>query len=127
MKTRAFPYLLPFCVFFLFGCGPTASHSPTDAITFDTANRLDDFDFAASGDGGQSNWSIIDNDAGRGLAQIDPEPNENRLAFALYHPLSARDVNVSTRFMTNSSEVDRAAGVCHREGGDHGYDQDAGS
>jgi len=52
MKTRVFPYLLPFCVFFLFGCGPTASRGPTDAITFDTAKRLDDFDFASS-DGGR--------------------------------------------------------------------------
>jgi hypothetical protein len=111
VKTRAFPYLLPFCVFFLFGCGPTASHSPTDAITFDTANRLDDFEFAASGDGRPSKWSIIDNDAGCGLAQIDPEPNENRLAFALYRPLSARDVNVSTRFMTISGKIDQAAGL----------------
>ena len=110
MRTPVFPWLLPFCML-LFACGPTASRGPTDAITFDTANRLDDFDFAASGDGGQSKWSIIDNDAGCGLAQIDPEPNENRLAFALYRPLSARDVNVSTRFMTISGKTDQAAGL----------------
>jgi hypothetical protein len=83
-KTR---YLLPFCVFFLFGCGPTASRSPTDVITFDTAKLLDDFDLAASGDGGPSKWLVIDNYAGRGLAPIDPDPNESRLAFALYPPL----------------------------------------
>ena len=82
MKTRVFPYLLPFCVFFLFACGPTASRSPGDTITFDTAKRLDDFDFAASGDGRAGEWLVIDNDAGRGLAQIDTEPAENRLPFA---------------------------------------------
>jgi hypothetical protein len=111
VKTRAFPYLLPFCVFFLFGCGPTASRSPTDTITFDTAKQLDDFDFAASGDGRPSEWLVIDNDAGRGLTQIDTERVENRLPFAIYRPFSARDVYVSTRFMTISGKIDQAAGV----------------
>ena len=111
MKTRAFPYLLPFCVLFLFGCGPTASRSPTDAITFGTEKRLDDFDFAASGDGRPSKWLVIDNDAGRGLAQIDPEPIENRLAFAVYRPLPLRDVYISTRFMTIAGKIDQTAGV----------------
>ena len=45
------------------------------------------------------------------MAQIASDPNENRLAFALYRPLAGRDVYVSTRFMTNSSKIDRAAGV----------------
>jgi hypothetical protein len=110
VKTRDFPYLLPFCML-LFACGPTASRSPADAITFDTAKRLDDFDFAAAGTGRPSKWLVIDNDAGRGLAQIDPEPNENRLAFALYRPLSGHDVYVSTRFMTISGMIGQAAGV----------------
>ena len=69
MKTRVFPYLLPFCVVFVFACGPTASPSPADAIPFDTATRLEDLDFAASGDGRPGEWLVIDNDAGRGLAQ----------------------------------------------------------
>ncbi len=100
MKTRVFPYLLPFCVVFLFACGPTASPSPADAIPFDTATPLDDFDFAASGDGRPGEWLVVDNDAGRGLAQIDAEPAENRLPFAIYRPFTGRDVDVSTRFMT---------------------------
>ena len=111
MKTRVFPYLLPFCVFFLFACGPTASRSPGDTITFDTAKRLDDFDFAASGDSRPGEWLVIDNDAGRGLVQIDPDPTENRLPFAIYRPFSGRDVYVSTRFITISGQIDQAAGV----------------
>ncbi|HTF77412.1 MAG TPA: hypothetical protein VK620_24385 [Bradyrhizobium sp.] len=83
MKMRVFPYLLPFCVVFVFACGPTASPSPADAIPFDTATRLEDLDFAASGDGRPGEWLVIDNDAGRGLAQIDTEPVENRLPFAI--------------------------------------------
>jgi len=100
VKTRVFPYLPPFCVVFVFACGPTASPSPADAIPFDTATRLDDFDFAASGDGRPGEWLVVDNDAGRGLAQIDAEPAENRLPFAIYRPFTGRDVDVSTRFMT---------------------------
>jgi hypothetical protein len=109
VKTRAFPYLLPFCVFFLIAGDAPASRSPTDTITFDTAKQLDDFDFAASGR--PSKWLVIDNDVGRGLAQIDTGPDENRLPLAVYSPFSARDVYVSTRFMTISGKIDQAAGV----------------
>jgi hypothetical protein len=111
VKTRVFPYLLPLCVLLLAACDATASRSPADAITFDTAERLDDFDFAASGQGRPGEWLVIDNDAGRGLAQIDAEPTENRLPLAIYRPFSARDVFVSTRFMAISGNIDQAAGI----------------
>ena len=111
MKTRVFRYLLPSCVLLLFACGPTASRGPADAITFDTEKRLDAFDFAASGDGRPGEWLVIDNDAGRGLAQINTEPAENRVPLAIYRPFSGRDVYVSTRFMTISGEVHQAAGL----------------
>jgi hypothetical protein len=112
VKTPVFPYLLPLCAFFLFACGPTtASRNPTDAITFDTAKQLDDFDFSASGDGGPGEWLVIDNDAGRGLAQIETESAETRLLSAIYRPFSARDVYVSTRFMTISGKIDQTAGL----------------
>jgi hypothetical protein len=111
VKTRHFPCLLPICML-LFACGPTASRSSADAVTFDTAERLDDFDFGASGDGGPGKWSIIDNDAGRGLARTGPEPNN--LAFALYRPFSGRDVYVSTRLLTVSGKTDQAAGLVVR-------------
>jgi hypothetical protein len=112
VKTPVFPYLLPLCAVFLFACGPTtASRSPAGAITFDAAKRLDDFDFAALGDGGPGEWLVIDNDAGRGLAQIETVSGGNRLAFAIYRPFSARDVYVSTRFMTISGKIDQTAGL----------------
>jgi hypothetical protein len=112
VKTPVFPYLLPLCVLFLFACGPTtASRSPADAITFGTAKPLDDFDFIASDDGRPGEWSVIDNDAGRGLAQIYTGSPENRLPFAIYRPFSARDVYVSTRFMTISGKIDQTAGL----------------
>jgi hypothetical protein len=115
VKTPVFPYLLPLCAFFLFACGPTtASRSTGDAITFDTAKRLDDFDFTASGDGRRGEWLVVDNDAGRGLMQIDTEPAENRLLFATYRSFSGHDVHVSTRFMTISGKFDQGAGIVVR-------------
>jgi hypothetical protein len=113
VKLRALPYL-SLCVFFLIACDAPASRAPVDAVTFDSAKRLNDFDFAASGDGGPGEWLVVDNDAGRGLAQIDAEPAENRLPFAIYRPFSARDVYVSTRFMAISGKIDQAAGVLLR-------------
>ena len=111
---RVFPYLLPFCVFFLFACGPMASRGPADAIRFDTARQLDDFDFAASNAGRPGEWSVIDNDAGRGLAQTDTEPNENRRSFGVYRRFFGHDVYVSTRFIIISGNIDQAAGVVVR-------------
>jgi hypothetical protein len=112
VKTRAFPYLPSFCVLFLFACGPSESRGPAaDTIRFDTAKPLDDFDFAASGGGRPGEWSVIDNDAGRGLAQIDSEPAGNRVLFAIHRQSCARDVHVSTRFMAISGKTDQAAGV----------------
>lgn len=113
MKARAFLYSLPFCVV-LFACSPTASRGPADAITFDAAQRLDDFDFSASGAGGPGEWLVIDNDAGRGLAQTDTEPNENRRSFAIYRRFFGHDVFVSTRFTSISGNIDQAAGVVVR-------------
>ncbi|MDB5091866.1 MAG: hypothetical protein JWR09_5860 [Mucilaginibacter sp.] len=110
MKARIFQYL-PLCVFLLAACGPTASRSPADAITFDTLKRLDDFEFATAGDGKPGQWSIIENDAGRVLAQTDTDPSDNRFPLAIYRPFSARDVYVSIRFMTISGETGQAAGV----------------
>jgi len=111
VKPRVLRYLLPLCVCFLTACDPTASHSSPDVITFDTAKRLDDFDFASSGEGRTGEWLVIDNDTGRALAQINTEPDENRLSFAIYRPFSGRDVYVSTRFMAISGTVDQSAGV----------------
>ncbi|MGY4432872.1 hypothetical protein ACVWWO_005349 [Bradyrhizobium sp. F1.13.1] len=112
MRARSFACLLPICVL-LFACGPTASRSSADAVTFDTAERLADFDLGASGDGRPSEWSIVANGAGRGLARTGPEPSGNPPAFAFYRPFTGRDVYVSTRFLRNGKN-DQAAGLVVR-------------
>jgi hypothetical protein len=97
VKIRILPYLLPLCVWLLTACDSTASRSPPDAIAFDTAKRLDDFDFASPGDGRAGEWSVIENDAGRALAQINAEPGENRLSFChLPALLGTRRLRVDT-------------------------------
>jgi hypothetical protein len=110
VMARAFQYL-PLCVFLLAACGPTASRSPADAITFDTSKGLVDFEFATAGDGKAGEWSIIENDAGRVLAQMVADPTDNRFAFAIYRPFLGRDAYVSIRYMTISGETDQGAGV----------------
>jgi hypothetical protein len=102
---------LTLCVFLLAACGPTASRSPANAITFDTLTGLRDFEFATAGDGEAGEWSIIENDAGRVLAQTVADPTDNRFAFAIYRPFLGRDAFVSIRFMTIAGETDRGAGV----------------
>jgi hypothetical protein len=109
VKTRVFQCLLTLCACFFAACDATALRSPADAITFDTTKRLDDFDFAASDDGRPGQWSVVDNDAGRGLAQIDGGPTETRISSAIYRPYSGHDV--STRFITISGKIDQAAGL----------------
>jgi hypothetical protein len=110
LAASVFQYL-PLCVFLLAACGPTASQSPADAITFDTSKGLVDFEFATAGDGKAGEWSIIENDAGRVLAQMVADPADNRFAFAIYRPFLGRDAYVSIRFMTISGEADQSAGV----------------
>jgi hypothetical protein len=110
VKARAFQYL-PLCVFLLAACGPTASRSPADAITFDSSKGLDDFEFAAAGEGTPGEWSIIESDAGRVLAQTDIHPTDDRFPLAIYRPFSRRDVYVTVRFMTIPGEADQAAGA----------------
>jgi hypothetical protein len=114
VKARVFQYL-PICALLLAACGPTASQSPADAVTFATSKGLDDFEFVTAGDGKPGEWSIIENDAGRVLAQIDTDPAANRVPFAIYRPFSGRDVHVSTRFMTISGETGQAAGIAARD------------
>ena len=110
MKARAFHYL-PLCAWLLAACGPTTSRSPADAITFDSSKALDDFEFAAAGEGGPGEWSVIDSDAGRVLAQKDIRPSDDRFPLAIYRPFSGRDVYITVRFMTIPGEADQAAGA----------------
>jgi hypothetical protein len=110
VKARAFQYL-PLCALLLAACGPTTSRSPADAITFDSSKGLDNFEFAAAGEGRPGEWSVIESDAGRVLAQIDVRPGDDRFPLAIYRPFSGRDVYVTVRFITIPGEADQAAGA----------------
>jgi hypothetical protein len=110
MKARAFQYL-PLFALVLAACGPTTSRSPADAITFDSSKGLDDFEFVAAGEGRPGEWSVIESDAGRVLAQIDVRPSDDRFPLAIYRPFFGRDVYVTVRFMTIPGKADQAAGA----------------
>ena len=84
----------------------------TDAITFDTEKRLDELAFFASGDGRPHRWSVMDSDAGRGLAGFSP-PIQIEIAWRLRLPSARRRTR---RLRVNAlhdqlQQVDRAAGV----------------
>ena len=113
VKLRALPYL-SLCVFILIACDAPASRAPVDAVTFDSAKRLDDFDFLASGDGKPGEWLVVDNDAGRGLARIDAEPAENHLPVAHLPSLLRTRRSGVDRFMAISGEIDQSAGILVR-------------
>jgi len=104
VKARAFQYL-PLCALLLAACGPTTSRSPADAITFDSSKGLDDFEFAAAGEGSPGEWSVIESVAGRVLAQTDIHRTNDRFPLAIYRPFSGRDVYVTVRFMTIPGEA----------------------
>jgi hypothetical protein len=110
VKARAFRYL-PLCALVLAACGPTTSRSPADAITFDSSKALDDFEFAAAGEGRPGEWSVVESDAGRVLAQTDIHPTDDRFPLAIYRLFSGRDVYVTVRFMAIPGEADQAAGA----------------
>jgi hypothetical protein len=68
--------------------------------------------------------------AGRAIGRSDNDavadwrrstPTKLILGVLPYHPLSARDVNVSTRFATISARIDQAAGVCQFRSTDDYY------
>jgi hypothetical protein len=90
-----------------------ASRGPTDSITFDTAKRLDDFVFfpratAGRTDGRSLLATLVEDWRRSPLIQM-------KIAWRLrFTVLAGRDLYVSTRFMTNSSKIDRAAGVFAR-------------
>lgn len=102
---------LPLCVFLLTACEPTATQSPADSIAFEPSKGLGDFEFAAAGCGKPGEWSIVENDAGRVLAQMGADPADDRFPLAIYRPFSGWNVHVSIRFMTISGEIDQAAGL----------------
>ena len=82
-------------------------------IKFDAAKGLDDFEFAKTGDGKPGEWSIVGGDA-PSLAQTSTDTTDNRFPLAIYRPFSARDVDVSTRFLPVAGKVDQAGGLVIR-------------
>jgi hypothetical protein len=95
-------------------CGPMASRGSADIIKFEVSRGLDDFEFAKTGDGKSSEWSIVRRDAIQALAQTSTDTTDNHFPLAIYRRFWGRDVDISTRFMPVAGKVDQAGGIVIR-------------
>ena len=74
------------------------------------------FDFGITGQGRPGQWSVVrDVTAIGGIAveQSSNDPTENRLAFAIYRPLSLKNLAISMRFKLIKGTM-RTAGIAFR-------------
>jgi hypothetical protein len=83
-------------------------------IKFDVSRGLADFEFAKTGGGTPGEWSIVRSDAIQALAQTSADTTDNRFPLAIYKTISARDVDISARFMPVAGKVDQAGGIVIR-------------
>jgi glycosyl hydrolase family 59 (putative galactocerebrosidase) len=76
-----------------------------------------DFEFARTGSGSAGQWAVVrDETAQSGLAleQSNGEATDYRFPLAIYKSVSAKNVEVSTRFKPIKGQVDRAGGIVVR-------------
>jgi hypothetical protein len=76
-----------------------------------------DFEFARTGQGGPAQWAVTsDTSAAVGLAieQTSTDTTDYRFPLAIYHPVSASNVDVTVQFKAVAGKVDQAGGVAVR-------------
>jgi hypothetical protein len=76
-----------------------------------------DFEYGVAGDGGPARWEIVaDAEAagGRALAQLSANTASYRFPVAIYNPVTARNVEITTRCKPVAGREDRACGVIVR-------------
>jgi hypothetical protein len=69
---------------------------------------------ARTGHGAPSTWGVVEDDAGRVLAQTSTDGTDYRFPLAIYQGLSAANVAATVRFKAVSGSVDRAPGIAVR-------------
>ncbi len=75
-----------------------------------------DFEFWRTGDGDVGQWAVVRDTtavAGASIEQFSMDKTENRFPVAIYKPISAKNVEVSTRFKLVSGTM-QSAGVAVR-------------
>jgi hypothetical protein len=112
-KTRFFRSIA-LCAFLLAACGPAATPSRAETVTFAASKGLGDLEFAVTGGGAPGEWSVVRDEVTQALAQTSADPTDDRYPLAIYRAFTGRNVYVSIRFMPVSGKVDRAGGVIVR-------------
>ena len=76
-----------------------------------------DFDSWGTGDAGPGAWAVVSDDTAQGghaLAQYRHELTKERVALAIYMPLSGADLEASIRFKPISGSLDQSGGIAVR-------------
>lgn len=76
-----------------------------------------DFQFARTGQGGPSQWTIVSDpsaDGGRAIEQSSTDRTDYRFPLAIYSTLSVKNGDVTVRFKSVAGKVDQAAGIAVR-------------
>ena len=76
-----------------------------------------DFDFARTGQGGASQWVVVDDATAaskRAIEQSSTDRTDNRFPLAIYQPVTAKNVEVAIRFKPVAGKVDQAGGIAVR-------------
>src|SRR5262245_38718235 len=75
------------------------------------------FQFARTGSGGPSKWTVVDDPtgfAGRVIEQASSDRADYRFPLAILEPIVAKNVDVSLRFKPIAGRVDQAGGIAVR-------------
>lgn len=73
-----------------------------------------DFEVGRTGKGAPAEWKVVADasaQGGRALAQVTTDATSYRFPLAIYKPLTARDVEVTTRCKPVSGKIDQACGI----------------
>jgi hypothetical protein len=76
-----------------------------------------DFEFWRTGDGEVGRWTVVEDATaigGKAIAQESVDRTDYRFPLAIYKPVSAEDVEVTTRFKPMSGRADQAGGIAVR-------------
>ena len=76
-----------------------------------------DFDFARTGQGGASQWVVVDDATAPSklaIEQSSTDRTDNRFPLAIYQPVTAKNVEVAIRFKPVAGKVDQAGGIAVR-------------
>src|SRR6516225_2079646 len=123
------PYRLPFILLILasvivtsalVGGSDEFAQSAATIVSVATAeigHATADFDFARTGQGAPSQWTVV-SDTGaspnRVIEQSSTDRTDYRFPLAIYKPIVAKNVEVSVRFKPVSGRVDQAGGIAVR-------------